>query len=98
MSHCHEFIISNSSSLFVSNPIFFGKGLYRYDRIEATIFLLKIKEVAELWAKKKDIKKYFFGYMVSPYNSLPSGHCHLIDLDKIHYIDILKNFFSPSFF
>jgi hypothetical protein len=80
-------MIIDNSCVYLCNPIFFGKGEGFYDNLGAVVILLKMKELANNWAKKRNIKNPFFGFHVHPDNSIASLHLHMCSLDDIYYKD-----------
>ena len=87
MSHWHEFIIIDNPSVYLCNAIFFGTGEGFYSQLGAVVILLKMKEIANKWAIRRNIKNSFFGFHVHPDNSIASLHLHLISKDDIYYND-----------
>ena len=92
MSKFHQFIVINDPNYFWSNCAFFGKGPGKYGVKGSLILCYKLKEIAELWAAKHDIKNPLFGFHEHPNNSLPSLHLHLLDADNKNDVPWEKHF------
>ena len=92
MSKFHQFIVTNDPNYFWSNCAFFGKGPGKYGVKGSLILCYKLKEIADLWAVKHDIKNPLFGFHEHPNNSLPSLHLHLLDADNKNEIPWSKHF------
>jgi hypothetical protein len=92
MSKLHQFIVINDPNYFRSNCAFFGKGPGKYGVKGSLILCYKLKEIAELWAVKHDIKNPLFGFHEHPNNSLPSLHLHLLNADNKNKVPWEKHF------
>lgn len=94
MSEYHQFIIINDLIYWWSNCAFFGKGPGKYGVKGSLILCYKLRELANKWAEKHEIKNPLFGFHEHPNNSLPSLHLHLLDADNRNDVAWYKHIYN----